>query len=271
MQAPESLKKALAQRKIATWVPFLSEQGIIKIGQILRDGMLNGRPRENIIDEIRLVLEQETLPDAPPLHTSVPANRRAAFIVEREMGMIYAMAQHIRQEETCRLTSGLSRVWVQNGNTKEPNDGHTAMHGQIVSPGQPFSNPLTGRHILYPRDPNADISETLDCGCDVVLYKPEYGPLETFIGRPTERNLRAKSAMQYDPVPPRPTEDQIADYRNRVIAILRQEPGLIQADLYKRFKPEEKEKVGYAISALKKNNEVRRERKGRSFALWLKE
>lgn len=269
MEVPESLKKALSQRKVATWVPFLSEQGIEKVGQILRDGMLNSRPRENIIDEIRLVLKQEALPGAPPMHTSVPANRRAAFIVEREMGIIYAMAQFIRHEDACRFSPGLSRVWVQDGNTKEPNDGHVAMHGQVVSPGQPFRNPLTGQLLLYPRDPNAEISETLDCGCDVFLYRQEYGPLDTYIGKPTGRNLRDKSALQYDPAPPRPTEEQIAEYRDKVKAILRQEPGCLQADLYKRFKAEEKEKVGYAISDLKKRNEVRREKKGRSFALWL--
>ena len=231
--------------------------------------MGNGLPRENIIDRIRLVLEQELPLIAASEFCSVPINRLAAFVMEREMGFLYAMAQHIREEQTCRLSLGLSRVWRQNGNSQEPNEGHVAMHGQIVSPGQPFQNPQTGRWIMFPRDPNADSSETLECSCDVVLWRPLYGPLETYIGKPTGRNLNAKSALDYDPIPPRPTKEQIAEYRVKVTDILRQNPGLTQVEIYKRFKPEEKEKVGYALSALRVENKIRREKRGRTFALWL--
>lgn len=265
----ESLKKALDSRQIVDWVPFLSQQGREQIGEVLRKGMLEAHPQGNIVEAVRKILDQETLSDAPPSHTSIPTNRRAAFVVHQEIGFLYALAQEIRHKKACRWVPELKKVWIQSGNTKEPNDGHVAMHGQMVDHDQPFRNPVTGKVIMYPRDPTADISETLDCGCDIVLYRPLYGPLDEFIGSPKGRNLAYRSALESDPAPPRPTKEEVADYKEKVIAMLKSEPGLIQSEIYKRFKEDEKEKVGYAISFLKHAQAIRREKRGRSFALWL--
>lgn len=266
---PESLKKALAQRQIAVWVPFLSQEGKEQIGEALRKGMLEGHPRGNIIESVKKILDQETLPYAPYSHTSIPTKRHAAFVVHQEVGFLYALAQEIRHKEACRWAPELKKAWVQSGNTKEPNDGHVAMHGQMVDHDKPFRNPVTGKFIMYPRDPTAGISETLDCSCGVVLYRPLYGPLEEYIGPPKGRNFHAMSTLEYDPVPPVPTHEEVEEYKGKVIAILRKEPGLIQSDLYKRFKVDEKDKVGYAISSLKHSGAIRREKRRRSFALWL--
>lgn len=266
---PDSLLKAIADRQIADWVPFLSQEGRNQIAQVLKKGMLEGYPHGNIVESVRKILDQETLPNVPHSHATIPTNRRAAFVVHQELGFLYAMARDIRHKDVCRSVPELKKVWVQSGGTKEPNDGHVLMHGLMADYDKPFRNPITGRFIMYPRDPSADIGETIDCSCDVVLYRPLYGPLDEFIGSARGRNLNSKSALQYDPVPPHPTAEEVADYMEKIAAILRKEPGLIQSELYKRFKPDEKDKAGYAISKLKYSGAIRREKRGKSFALWL--
>lgn len=267
----QSLETALDQHQIADWVLFISREGRERIGQILRKGMRERHSTGNIIEAVRRVLDQETLPDAQPSHSAIHNNRRAAFIIHQEMGYLYALAKNIRHREVCKYSPELKKVWVQGGNTKEPNDGHVSMHGQIVSFNKPFCNPVTGKLINYPRDPAADMAETFNCSCDTVLYRPLYGPLDQYIGPPKGRNLRDRSVLEYDPVSPSPTEEELAIYKMKVIAILGREPGLVQSKLYKRFGLEEKDKVGYAISSLKHAGAIYREKSGRSFTLWLSE
>ncbi|ULA63645.1 MAG: hypothetical protein LZF86_110344 [Nitrospira sp.] len=268
---PQSLEAALDQRQIADWVLFISEVGREQIGQILRKGMRERHPVGNSIEAVRKVLDRETLPDAQPSHCTIPNNRHAALIIHQEMGYLYALAKNIRHGEACKYSPELKKVWVQSGNTKEPNDGHVSMHGQIVSFNEAFCNPVTGKLINYPRDPAADIAETFNCSCDTVLYRPLYGPLGQYIGPPKGRNLHDRSVLEYDPVSSSPTEEELVIYKLKVIAILGGEPGLVQSKLYERFGLEEKDKVGYAISSLKRTGAIYRENRGRSFALWLSE
>jgi hypothetical protein len=56
---------------------------------------------------------------------------------------------------------GATKTWLHSGNPKVPRDEHVAMDGETVPVDEPFSNGM-----MYPRDPNADISDTANCGCE---------------------------------------------------------------------------------------------------------
>jgi hypothetical protein len=58
--------------------------------------------------------------------------------------------------------NGATKTWLHDGDPKEPRDNHVAMDGETVDVDDTFSNGLR-----FPRDPDADLSETANCTCSV--------------------------------------------------------------------------------------------------------
>jgi hypothetical protein len=93
---------------------------------------------------------------------------RAETITKVEMGRIYSAAAQKRMEEASRNVSGLEKQWNHGGHPRKPRPSHVAAHGQHVPVNDPFL--VGGVSMMYPRDPEAPVSETIGCGCDHVPY-----------------------------------------------------------------------------------------------------
>lgn len=61
----------------------------------------------------------------------------------------------------------LERAWNHGHTDKNSRLGHKQMNGQKRGLDELFENPLTGAKLMYPCDPDADASETLNCACAV--------------------------------------------------------------------------------------------------------
>jgi len=61
----------------------------------------------------------------------------------------------------------LTRTWNHASHGKDSRPGHIAMAGKPQPFGEPFTNPITGATLMYPGDPDADPSETVQCRCAV--------------------------------------------------------------------------------------------------------
>lgn len=59
----------------------------------------------------------------------------------------------------------VTRKWKHASRGKNSREGHQAMDGDSRGIDEPFENPDTGASLMFPGDPDADISETAQCRC----------------------------------------------------------------------------------------------------------
>lgn len=65
-----------------------------------------------------------------------------------------------------------------------------------------------------------------------------------------------------------PNQNDIDKYKTEILALIRDTPGILQMDVKKHFPTDAESFVGHALSQLKYDGKIRREKKGRSFQLW---
>lgn len=68
-----------------------------------------------------------------------------------------------------------------------------------------------------------------------------------------------------------PDQIEIEAYKMKVLNVVKEKPGILQSDIKKLFSDKEGVLVGHALSQLKYEEKIRREKKGRSFQLYIKE
>lgn len=64
---------------------------------------------------------------------------------------------------------------------------------------------------------------------------------------------------------------QLVEYKSIICQLVKDNPGILQSDLKKRFPPDLENIVGYANWSNCQEGKIRREKKGRSFQLWIVE
>lgn len=68
---------------------------------------------------------------------------------------------------------------------------------------------------------------------------------------------------------PTPSQKEIDECKPRILQLIREMPGILQMDVKGHFLPEDEYIVGYSLSQLKYEEQIRRGRKGRSFELYV--
>ncbi|WP_447978088.1 hypothetical protein [Candidatus Nitrospira bockiana] len=191
-ELPTSLLQTLTA-KTSQRIGGLTQSAKDRIDRTIATGLLSGRPRHEVIEQIGRHLTFGAGSGKPQgLFGSIGA--RATFIYQQEVGMAYATAQELRRQQAAKYAPELKKVWKHDGHPIKPRPDHVAMHGQVRDQDEAFLNPITGEELDYPRDPNADISETAGCTCDVVLWRPLYGDVREFIGPATGREAVEQQA-----------------------------------------------------------------------------
>jgi hypothetical protein len=178
-EIPTSLLQAMqaeAGRRIGNLAQAAKAQIDLELGSLL----LAGKPREDAIAAIGRSLVAGTPPGMKPEGMFGTVAARARFITQQELGATYATAQDLRRDQVVAHAPDLQKVWVHDGHPLRPRPDHVAMHGETRDQTEPFSNGL-----MFPRDPDGDISETAGCTCDTFLWQPDFGSLDQFIGPAT--------------------------------------------------------------------------------------
>lgn len=97
-----------------------------------------------------------------------PSRKRAATIVRTELGRVFSVASHERMQQAVKAGVPLEKEWIRSGKL-HPRIGHNMAHGQTVPVDQPFLIPSSkggpATRMMYPHDPAAPASETINCGC----------------------------------------------------------------------------------------------------------
>lgn len=92
---------------------------------------------------------------------------RAITVVRTELGRAYSVATQERLAQAKALLPGLKKQWRRSGKIHS-RFAHDAADGQVQPVDQPFL--VGGKPIMFPRDPKAPPSETINCGCDSLPF-----------------------------------------------------------------------------------------------------
>ena len=97
---------------------------------------------------------------------------RARTIVRTELGRLYETSSQLRKLEAARVLPGLKKQWRKSGKL-HPRLHHDLADGQVRAVDEPFVVKPLGRspvELMYPKDPQAPPSETINCGCTSISY-----------------------------------------------------------------------------------------------------
>ncbi|MGQ0545548.1 MAG: hypothetical protein ACT4P3_09485 [Betaproteobacteria bacterium] len=90
---------------------------------------------------------------------------RATTIVRTELGRAFSTAAQLRLEQAAGVVPGLKKQWRRSGKL-HPRLHHDLADGQVREVNEPFVLKPLGRapvELMYPRDPAAPASETINC------------------------------------------------------------------------------------------------------------
>jgi len=186
---PESMLRTF-QQQVGQTIRGVTADAKQQIDRILTGTLTAGGSREEAIQAIKAALMRQPIQvSARGRFRTIEA--RARFIYQHEVGRVFATAQYFRQVQAMQWNPELRRVWRHVGHPRLPRVDHIAMHGLEAGREEDFVNPITGNALRFPRDPNGDISETANCTCDVVLWRPLYGDKDEYLGAPTTSAVAA--------------------------------------------------------------------------------
>ncbi len=97
---------------------------------------------------------------------------RATTIVRTELGRAFSAAAQDRMMEAAKMLPGLKKQWRRSGKL-HPRLHHDLADGRVVEVDQPFVLKPFGRaavELMFPRDPKAPASETINCGCVAIPF-----------------------------------------------------------------------------------------------------
>lgn len=93
---------------------------------------------------------------------------RATTIVRTELGRAFAAAAQERYAQAAQKLPGLKKQWRRSGKVHSRPE-HDAIDGQVRDVDKPFDLP-NGISLMFPRDPRAPASETVNCGCESLPF-----------------------------------------------------------------------------------------------------
>lgn len=93
---------------------------------------------------------------------------RAMTIVRTELGRAFSSAAQDRLSAASDSLPGLKKQWRRSGKIHSRLE-HDAIDGQIVGVDEPFVLG-NGVQLMFPRDPAAPASETINCGCESLPF-----------------------------------------------------------------------------------------------------
>lgn len=93
--------------------------------------------------------------------------QRALTITRTELGRAFSAAAQGRMTQATKSLPGLKKKWRRSGKIQSRHT-HDLADGQVVDVDKPFV--IGGEEMMYPRDPAASASNTVNCGCMVIPH-----------------------------------------------------------------------------------------------------
>jgi len=126
------------------------------------------------------------------------ASARATTIVRTELGRVFSAASFARMQQAVANGANIKKKWIKSGKVHS-RPGHDAIDGEVRNIDEPWW--VMGKDgemhaLMYPHDPTAPASETINCGCVATPVAPDW---QSMVGKPdgtpyTNAELRARAA-----------------------------------------------------------------------------
>jgi hypothetical protein len=158
----------VAQRFSASLVKYVTEDTIARIS---REVTLAATGVQSPFEAIKKIERQ--IDD--PLQFGTLQNR-AETILRTEGGRVQSMAAQNRLEEARAVVPGLQKQWLWSGVSRKQ---HAAINGQVRDIDKPYNVPgsryCSKDELMFPRDPSGLACQTINCACQSIPYKKEWG------------------------------------------------------------------------------------------------
>ena len=168
LPAPSLSILQASQRATVDFIAGLSRDAAQAIKREILLGANGGRTPFEVIEEVGRNLED------PSVFGTI-ANR-AEVITRTEIGRIQSIATQVRQEDAKKIVPGLQKQWLSSFVQRT---NHMAINKQIREVEEPFDVPaaprLPAEQLMFPRDPNGSAGNTINCGCQSLPYKEDWG------------------------------------------------------------------------------------------------
>lgn len=104
-------------------------------------------------------------------HLDTNGRARAYRIVNTELGRAFSVATQERLMQAREVGLKMKKQWRRSGKIHSRLT-HDLADGQVVDADKPFI--VGGVKMMYPRDPSAPVSETINCGCVCLPYMDDW-------------------------------------------------------------------------------------------------
>lgn len=104
-------------------------------------------------------------------HLGTIGRSRARRIVNTELGRAFSVATQERLKQAQEAGLKMKKQWRRSGKIHSRLT-HDLADGQVVDADKPFI--VGGVKMMYPRDPTAPVSETINCGCVCLPYMDDW-------------------------------------------------------------------------------------------------
>ena len=104
-------------------------------------------------------------------HLGTTGRSRARRIVNTELGRAFSVATQERLKQAQEAGLKIKKQWRRSGKIHSRLT-HDLADGQVVDADKPFI--VGGVKMMYPRDPTAPVSETINCGCVCLPYMDDW-------------------------------------------------------------------------------------------------
>lgn len=144
---------ALEARNIETF-KNVSKTTTDRVMKIVQKGIEDGLA----VDDVAKLIVEDSIKIGPS---------RAQAIARTEMLTAVSLGQASMMELAAKAIPGLKKSWISSQD-EDVRDSHKAVNGEIRDSDEKFSNGL-----MYPRDPDAEPGESINCRCVLVTLAPE--------------------------------------------------------------------------------------------------
>lgn len=151
-----------------------------KVNRTIRMSALGGQSSLDAMRQITKDLGIPTRRTARAKGVSYEAER----ILRTETTRAYNLANFSQQEKVAQDIPDMQKRWMATGDGRT-RQTHLNAHGQTVDVDKPFK--IGGAELMYPGDPTAPPSETINCRCRTISIPPDFDAVELPVDKQVEK------------------------------------------------------------------------------------
>jgi hypothetical protein len=154
---------SIAQGYTADLISGLTKDAAAKLNAAIQRAFLGGQSVSDIIAQVGRAIGGDKFSGL-----FSPIGARAETIALNEVLRVHSIAGQARLEDLADQIPALQKQWLHVPASLAPRIAHIFASGQVQDVGDPFL--VDGEELMYPRDPNGEPENTINCHCMLAPY-----------------------------------------------------------------------------------------------------